>query len=881
MKSHNKLKNKVQNIRLKLRRLIDFLLLETHDYFTCLYPENSGMITRFIFKPFLSRIVINENNLKKIKDLQDKGIVIYASKYKSLLDFLFFHTILKKHGFSYPSIGFDFKFIFLQPVKRYLRMILARTDYFFHHFKNQNPYTSGYITRQLLKTKSGFLFLIEKNAFYQRFVKSSPDPLSLLIEMQKKNSTNIYILPEAIVFGSNPTRKKINLSDILFGTTERPRKIRQIYTILKKPHKISVEISDPVDLKEFLNRPEISSLATEFQTHMLRSHLVDLANSQIRSIIGPQIKTRQEILEDILTDKYLQEYLADYASKENKTLAQTRKKAAAYIKEIAANYNIKAIQAGHKILTWVFNNIFEGVVVDQEGLAKVKEASKEAPLILVPCHKSHLDYLLIPYVMYLNKMPTPHIAAGKNLSFWPLGPIFRAGGAFFLRRSFKGARLYKKIFDAYINKLLREGFNIKLYIEGGRSRSGKLLSPTFGLLSMVFNAYLSNACSNLMFIPIYVGYDRILEEDAYLKELEGGKKDPESVSQIIKARKLLKKKYGKVYIKFDDPISLKDYIANKTDSNIYPGTEEAKALIQDLGYKLVNSINSISIVTPHAIIASAVLNANKGKFLKKEILFKTRTYMNYLAFFNIEFADTLNIDPDSSLSHVITLFISRNFLELADEDEDEITDNTYFIVKNNKRPILDYYKNNSLAFFIPAAYTAASILERESFQFTILDLIERYKFFQNIFMDEFPYDENMDLETYLSDCLKAFQNDGIILPDKSLSDSFNITSSGFKKIKCFAEFLLPFLESYKTVFTYFEQYTGESHEPKERIKKIQSMGLKMYKQNKISLKESLSKINFINAAEYCLKSGLADPAEKARLKKIKQTIEDFILLLTS
>ncbi|MCK5542468.1 MAG: 1-acyl-sn-glycerol-3-phosphate acyltransferase [Desulfobacterales bacterium] len=881
MKLYNNLKIKVQNARYKVRKSIDYLLLNSYDYYTCLYPGNSGIISNFLIEPFISRIKIDKNNLKKIEDLQGKGIVIYASKHKSLLDFLLFHTLLKKHGIAYPEIGFDFKFIFLQPVKRYFRIVLAKIDFFIHHFKNKDPYSSGYITDQLSITRSGFLFLIEKNAFYQRFVKSSPDPLTLLIDMQQKMDTPIYIIPEAIVFGLNPTRKKINIFDFLLGTPEKPKKIRQLYTILNNPKKISVEISDPVNLKEFLKKPEIASLAAEFQTHNLRSYLVELTNNQIRSIIGPQIKTKQEITEDILTDKYLQEYLADFSSKENKTLAQTRKEAAAYIKEIAASYNIRFIQVLYFLLTWVFNNIFEGVVVDQEGLAKVKEASKEAPLIFVPCHKSHLDYLLIPYIMYANKMPTPHIAAGKNLSFWPLGPIFRSSGAFFLRRSFKGATLYKKIFDAYIKKLLSEGFNIKIYIEGGRSRSGKLLSPTFGLLSMVFNAYLSNACNNLIFVPIYVGYDRVLEEDAYLKELEGGKKDPESVSQIIKARKLLKKKYGKVYIKFDEPISLKDYISKKTSSNIYPGTEEAKAIIQDLGYKLVNSINSISIVTPHAIIASSVLNNNKGKFLKKEILYKTQTYMNFLSFFNIEFADTLTVDPDSSLNHVINLFISRNFLELADEDEGEITDDTYFLVKNNKRPILDYYKNNSLAFFIPAAYTATAILEKESFQFTIAELQERYKFLQNLFMDEFPFDEDKTCEDYISACVKAFMNDGIILPDKTLPDSYNITSSGFKKIKCFAEFLLPFLESYKTVLSYFQKYAKEDHEPKERIKTIQSLGLKMYKQNIVLLKESLSKINFINATEYCLKSGISNPKNKAGLKQLQKIIEKTISLLTS
>jgi glycerol-3-phosphate O-acyltransferase len=876
-----KTKLKTQNIRQKLRQFINYLLNSSHDHYSFLYPGNSGIFTKFIIETFLSKIKINPSNLKKIEDLQDKGIVIYANKHKSLLNFLFFHTFLRKNNFAYPEIGFDFKFRLLQPAKRYFQIILARIDFYLHHFKKQNPYSSGYITDQIGRNKSGFLFLIEKKAFYKRFVKSSPDPLTLIIEMQKKNATPVYILPQAIVFGSNPTRKSNNLFDILFGTTEKPRKLKKLYTILKNPQKITVEISDPVNLNDFLEKPEIKSLPSEFQTHKLRSHLVQLANSQIRSVIGPQIKTRQEITEDILTDKYLQEYLADYSSKESKSLSQTRRKAASYIKEISANYNIKAIQAAALALSWVFKNIFDGIVVDQEGLARVKEASKEAPLIFVPCHKSHLDYLLIPYVMYLNKMPAPHIAAGKNLSFWPLGPILRMGGAFFLRRSFRGAILYKKIFNAYINKLLSEGFNIKIFIEGTRSRTGKLLSPTFGILSMVFNAYLRKACENLIFVPIFVGYDRILEEDAYLKELEGGKKDPESVSQLIKARKLLKKKYGKVYIKFDDPIVLKDYINKKTKGNVYPETDEARELINDLGYKLVNSINSISVVTPHAIIASSVLNNNKGKFLKKEILFKTHTYMNFLSFFNIEFADTLTVDPESSFNHVINLFIARNFLELADEDEGEITNETYFLVKNNKRPILDYYKNNSLSFFIPAAYTAAAILETERFHFSVDELIERFKFLQYLFMDEFPYDENMTPEDYIEDCVKAFISDGIIIPDKDLADSYEIPSSGLKKLKCFAEFLLPFLESYTTVLCYYKKYAKENHEPKERIKKIQSMGSKMYKQNIILFKESLSKVNFINATEYCIKNNLSTPKDKAELKKTKEIIEKITSLLTS
>ncbi len=157
-------------------------------------------------------------------------------------------------------------------------------------------------------------------------------------------------------------------------------------------------------------------------------------------------------------------------------------------------------------------------------------------------------------------MPVPLVAAGSNLSFWPMGPLFRSGGAFFIRRTFSGAILYSKVFAEYIHKLLEEGFNIEQFIEGGRSRTGKLLMPKLGLLSILLNAYKNGACEEMIIVPIYIGYDRVLEETSYLQELEGGQKEPETLRGVIKARKFLKKRYGKIYIEFNEPILVNELV---------------------------------------------------------------------------------------------------------------------------------------------------------------------------------------------------------------------------------------------------------------------------------------------------------------------------------
>ncbi len=398
---------------------------------------------------------------------------------------------------------------------------------------------------------------------------------------------------------------------------------------------------------------------------------------------------------------------------------------------------------------------------------------------------------------------------------------------------------------------------------------------------MLINAYINGACSNLYFVPVFIGYDRVLEEDAYLKEIEGGKKTPETLKGLINARKFLKKKYGKVYMRFDEPISIKEYIQKKNIDLSKTSNNDYIEFVKSFGYKLINAINTNAVVTPHGIIASAVLNCSKNSFTKKQMMTGVNTYMNMLTFMNAELSDTLLIDPDNTLNSVINDFISRNFIELADEDDDDITDHTVFIVKDNKRAILDYYKNSAISFFVNFAYTAVAILETDRFQFSSSDLVIRYKFLEKMFTDEFFFDEETTYEENISKCIKGFINDGILVPDSQQLDMLRITSQGLRKLKWFAAFLQPFFESYKTTLLYFEKYEAGKHEGKDRIKKIHSKGTKLYKGKIITFKESLSLVNYKNAANYFTKSGINGSQDHTQIEYYKNIIDRLILLIAS
>ncbi len=835
----------------------------THNHFACYLPKSTGLMTKIILKLFFVNIKIPKSQTKSIRDLEEKGIIIIVNKYKSYFEYLFYHMQYQNEGIPHPAIGFDYRFFLWQPVFRFFKILLSYADHFFRHFSLRNPYKSGFIQEKLISGETALLSLVEEKGFYRRFVKSKTDPLHYLIEIQKNTEKPIIFLPHLMFFSRTPITTQLSIIDMLFGTLENPGSIRRLIALLKSPKKNFIETSDPVILKNFLNRPDITKLNSKDQAVALRRYLLTQINEHRQTITGPILKSRLEIQEELLTNRQVQEVITDYAQNQDVTIHQAHKQAVDFLDEIAADYNPKVIQMYDITLRWMFKHIFEGMVIDYKGMDRIRRVSKNGPLILVPCHKSHLDYLIISWVFLNNKIPCPLIAAGKNLSFWPLGPIFRGGGAFFLRRTFKGELLYPKIFAAYIKKVLEEGFHLEFFIEGGRSRTGKMLTPKIGLLSLLMDTFAKSDWDDMTFVPIYIGYDRVLEERAYINEIEGGKKTPENLKNVIKARKFLKKKYGKIYLNFHEPFSLKEYLNQNDHPASLPAAAESKTLCNEFGKKLIGAINQVSLITPHAVIAGAILNCGQKRFYCNQLMAHVDTYMTYLLSQDARLADTLIIDRNHTFKQVLEAFVQNKMIEKSStEFSKSAIANPLFKISESKRPGLDYYKNNGIIAFIPAAFTALAILKSDAFQFSSVDIHVSYKFLQEFFENEFIFDPAQPVEFLVRKNLKAFIDDAIIMPHPTLPDTYNLTSVGYRKLNLYAAFLVPYFESYWIVLNFYMKYTKQSiFDTKDYIKKIQSLGNRMYKRKEVERKEALSKINYKNAVTFFTSHGLTE-AEK-------------------
>jgi glycerol-3-phosphate O-acyltransferase len=866
-------------LQANLHRWIQRLLKGTYHHYACYLPENPGLLLSWALKLFYRGITLAPNQTAVLKKIPRNAIPVYVTKRKSLFERLFYHTRYRDTRHPVPTLAFDYALYLCQPLARILRMLLARLDYFCRHFSFPNAYASGYYAEALSAGQAGLLSLVEPRGFHRRFVKEKEDPIRYLLELQQRTARPIVLIPQLMIDKKDPANSNPSLRDLLFGPDRPLSGWRRMVMLIKKPGRTFVEISEPVNLQTFLAHPDVRDRASAYQALLLRRNLLLQLHRHRQSIMGPVLKSRLEIKEAVLTGTALQSFIREQAEAEGKPVTRLLKRADGYFEEIAAEYRPWTIKIYEALLTWITNTMFDGVIVDQNGLDRLKAMSLKGPLILLPCHKSHIDYLMLSYIMYRNNMPCPHIVAGKNLSFWPMGPIFRSAGAFFMRRTFKGAPLYACVFAAYVYKLLQEGFNIEVFIEGGRSRTGKLLSPKTGLLSILLDAYRRGACDDLILAPIFIGYDKVPEEKAYLHELEGGKKEPESLSQVIKARKFLKKRFGKIYIEFHEPMPLKSLLERNQLDLEAMDREAASAFCRNIGHRVINAINRITIITPHALVAAAILNQPAAHCTFADIVQVADIYLKHLHFHGYKLADTLIMDPGHALEQAFDAYRQRKFIEPTAAAKENEAHALRYRTNPEKRPSLEYYKNNCVACFVPAAFTSLAILETDAFQFISTDLHLNYHFLQDLFKYEFAYDVEKPAEFYVRKSIKAFIDDAALIPHPTLPDTYNITSAGLRKLQLYACFIKAYLEAYLVVLTQLGRQSSSDLGYKEQIKKTTALGGRMLKRGEITCPEALSQVTFKNARSFFNSRDIECIEDEEAARPYRETIQRYLGLL--
>jgi glycerol-3-phosphate O-acyltransferase len=809
-----------------------------HEYHYAGYlPSRPGFLLRYTLDPFFSRVTVNPRYLERLQELASQGAVVYALKYRSHLDFLFFNRRYQKLGAMAPEVAFDLNLWMWQPFSHLVQIIFAAVNYFTRRRSWPNPFQDGYFLKTLKEKRGSLLFLVDQVGFRQRFLKPREDPIRHLLELQKELDFPIFLVPQMVMYEKAPFRENKGLWQHFFGDSENPGKMRKLGLCFLKAKRAVVEVAEPMNLREVLaTAPPGGSLRELAQE--IRRELIQRIDTKRRVITGPVVKSREEVLELTLTDPGLTRTMVTLAETEKKKLSKIKNSAQDYFWEISSDFNIVYINAMLRLVSWLSEHLFDGIAFDIEGFEKVREADQKGCLVFVPCHKSHLDYLILNNLIYQHHMQPPRIAAGKNLSFWPLGPVFRGSGAFFIRRRFLGGKLYAEVLYTYIKTLVKTGYNIEFFIEGGRSRTGKLVLPKLGLLNMLLRTYDEQAAPDLLFVPTYIGYDQVLEEKAYLSELEGRSKKAESVGQLVKARKFLRKRYGRAYIQFSEPISIKEYLGQVPASE----SQEARDHAQEIAYRIIQAINQISVVTPFALVCAALLTYPRKGVYRRELLQIIQVLCDYLQAYGVPQVNSLE-NLNQSVEDTLSLSESRK-LGLGGYSIDE-----------TKRPLLEYYKNNILHFFLPASMVSLAILARQGFEFDRRQVLEDFSFLQDFFRNEFIFSDQ-EPEAQVEGTLDYFNSRGVVINLDPQAASYTLSASGLKELSYFANLLYNYLESYWVVFRSMKYLQKKPRSEKEFLKRIQSIGQKLYKLGEVERAEALSEATFQNALKLFGEKGI-------------------------
>ena len=229
--------------------------------------------------------------------------------------------------------------------------------------------------------------------------------------------------------------------------------------------------------------------------------------------------------EDLFWSRTFQHGVQRLAVSENRTVQRMQKRTKRYLKEIAAKHSPYFIDLVNHATQILISAAHQSVDYSPEELAGVMELGESEPLVFLPSHKSNFDHLVLQHVLFENELPLNHTAGGINLNFFLIGPLLRRSGIFFIRREFKDNEPYKFVLRQYLDYLLEKRFALEWYIEGGRSRTGKLREPRLGLLSYVADSYQRGIVDDVVLVPVSINYDQITDVSDYAAEQRGREKE--------------------------------------------------------------------------------------------------------------------------------------------------------------------------------------------------------------------------------------------------------------------------------------------------------------------------------------------------------------------
>ena len=626
-----------------------------------------------------------------------------------------------------------------------------------------------------------YVFLDEGRRFFKsKTVKKETEQIFSQYLEQHRNlaDLDVQLIPVSVLWGRSPgyeDKSGLPKLRLLNG-------IEKFATILWFGRDNFVRFSQAVSLRYMVNNFGSDQKMAQKLARVARIHF----SKQRISATGPRLLNRSAMFAKLLSNEKIIKAIADEAENKKISPEKARQEAEKILQEIAANFNYSSLRVADRFLRWLWNRLYQGINVEHADRVR-KLALEGHEIVYVPCHRSHIDYLLLSYVLYHQGLVPPHIAAGINLNFWPVGSIFRSWGAFFIRRTFKGNRLYSTIFREYLAELFHRGYSVEFFIEGGRSRTGRLLAPKTGMMSMTLQALQSGQQTRpISIVPVYIGYEHVLEVDTYAKELRGAAKEKENAGLVLRVIKKLRN-LGKGYVNFAEPITLNNYLNqhypdwrhNADDKNRPEWFNEAVSRVSN---QVMVNINRAAAVNAMNLTVSILLSSRQRALSKELLIEQIDSCLQLLR--NTCYDDDIilpNENGETILQHVLNL--DRVGILIEKDNFGEIVR-----LERNSAVLMTYYRNNIQHLFVLPSFIASLVLHHEAIELNlVLEAVKKfYPFLANELFLNIPEER---LQQYLlsiidelcrQEILKRHEN--ILTINKKRGRSLQLLAAGVREI---------------------------------------------------------------------------------------------------
>ncbi|KAA0913536.1 glycerol-3-phosphate 1-O-acyltransferase PlsB [Psychrobacter sp. ANT_WB68] len=623
-----------------------------------------------------------------------------------------------------------------------------------------------------IKENAAIIFLHHPHA---KDSELSPRLSRLVSAVLQHPELKVRLVPVSILWGRAPEKEDSLFKLLTADNWQDPSITKQLFNIGVMGRDTFVQFHPPQDLRTLINDSlkgdgegfsVFDSVASDLKDNFSQDHVLEDSNLQnseeapsytmvaaadgnrelVRSLqqqlniyldkqrasmLGPDLSDRRNLVDKLVYSPAIKNAIEAEAEASGISVREARVLAKGYANEMVNDYSHSIVRGFYKFLTWLWTQLYDGVEVHH--FERVRELAADYELVYVPCHRSHVDYLLLSYVIYKRGLSIPYVAAGDNLDVPVLGPLLRGAVAFYIRRSFRGNALYTAVLREYMHTLITRNTPIEYFIEGGRSRSGRLLPPKMGMLAMTVHSQLRHSEKPVVFIPTYIGYERIMEGGTYVGELKGKPKESESLIGLLKVGRKIERIFGNVHLSFGTPLHLSDFMtkfdvpanslpADRTDT---PLDDKASAMVDNIGVKVMQHINKAAVITPVSLLSLVLLSAPKSA-LDEDICREQIALYQGLAQ-QLPYSDD-TIITDMSPQQIIDYGIKLKLIERIPHILGDIIQ-----IAGKQAALLSYFRNNILHVFILLSFLAALVARNGRIERSRLNSIaeQLYPFLQS------------------------------------------------------------------------------------------------------------------------------------------------------